>query len=262
MEKNLIDQVSQKVADLQEAGQLDLPKDYSAGNALRGAWLMLQDQTTKVNGQSMPVLDYCTRTSIASAMLKMVLDGLTPMKSQGSFIVYGNVLKWQREYAGILAMAKRSANVIDATAQIIWESDVFRFGVSNTGQNYIVSHETSFENIGGKIKGAYAVVRRDNFTDHVEIMTWEQIQKAWGMALGGLTKAHAQFPDQMAKKTVLNRALKLFVNSTSDEALYQEPEKELPTLDHLTTQIAERLLTETIEEPVDAPVVLNENPEW
>lgn len=256
MEKNLIDQVSQKVADLQEAGQLDLPKDYSAVNALRGAWLMLQD----IQVQGRPVLEVCTRESVSLALLRMVLDGLTPLKNQGAFVPRGNTLTWVREYAGNLAIAKRTTNVYDATAQIIWEGDDFQFGMNQAGQAYIIRHDQKFENIGGKIRGAYAVIKRSQATDHVEIMTWEQIKQAWSMNRN-TNKAHAQFPDQMAKKTVLNRALKLFVNSTSDDALYQEAEKELPTLDHLTTQIAERLLTETME-PVDAPVVLNENPEW
>ena len=75
--KELIEAVTDKVTQMQEAGQLDLPKDYSAANALRGAWLMLQDM--QVNGR--PVLEVCTKESVSFALLKMVLDGLTPLKN-------------------------------------------------------------------------------------------------------------------------------------------------------------------------------------
>lgn len=273
MEKaNLLDKVTERVAQMQEAGQLDLPKDYSAVNALRGAWLMLQDQTTKVAGSDVPVLEYCTPNSISSALFKMILDGLTPMKSQGAFIAYGNILKWQREYPGNLALAKRSAGILDAMAQVIWEGDVFRFGVTSSGNNYIIDHQSSFEHIGGKIKGAYAVLIRTPFTDHVEIMSFDQIQKAWSMAKGGITKAHTQFPDQMAKKTVLNRALKLFVNSSNDDAVLEDmkEEKPLQVLDHLTSQVAKNLEEETIGHPIDEPLEvetpifeqMETDPEW
>lgn len=247
---------------MQEAGQLDLPKDYSAANALRGAWLMLQD--IQVNGR--PVLEVCTKESVSFALLKMVLDGLTPLKNQGAFVPRGNTLTWVREYAGNLAIAKRTAGVIDANATIIWEGDDFIYDMSSIGVPRILRHDQKFENVGGKMLGAYAVIRRSILTDYVEIMTIDQIKQAWAMNRS-VNKAHTQFPDQMAKKTVLNRALKLLINSTSDEALFeQEPQThDLPMLDHITTQVAQDLAEETLGHQLEETPIFEQmenDPEW
>ena len=68
-----------------------------------------------------------------------------------------------------------------------------------------------------KIIGAYAILRGGN-TDCVEIMNISQIKASWNMgAARGSSEAHKTFTDQMVKKTVFNRALKYYVNSSSDE---------------------------------------------
>ena len=48
-------------------------------------------------------------------------------------------------------------------------------------------------------------------------MTMDEIRKAWaqGAAKGGCP-AHKNFPQEMAKKTVINRACKIFVNTSTD----------------------------------------------
>ena len=49
------------------------------------------------------------------------------------------------------------------------------------------------------------------------IMTMEQIQKAWNQgATKGNSPAHKNFTDEMAKKSVINRCCKNFVNSAKD----------------------------------------------
>ena len=48
-------------------------------------------------------------------------------------------------------------------------------------------------------------------------MTMDQIKKAWGQgATKGGSPAHKDFTEEMAKKTVINRACKRFINTSDD----------------------------------------------
>jgi recombination protein RecT len=104
---------------------------------------------------------------------------------------------------------------------VIYEGDVFEYGIGPDGRKKIIKHEQKLENINlAKIKGAYATVIRKDCVD-VEIMTFDQIKKSWAMNKAGITPAHTNFPDQMAEKTVMNRALKLLINSSDDSSLME-----------------------------------------
>jgi recombination protein RecT len=217
VDKTVADSVLKRVNEFVELGQLVLPKDYSAANAIRAAHLMLLDVKTK---DGKPVLSACTNQSIANAMLKMVTEGLSAAKRQGSFIAYGENLTWQREYAGTIALAKRVAGVKDVTANVIYEGDVFEYEIDPvTGRKKVIKHEQKIQNIDiNKIVGAYATVMFDDDSTKCEIMTMLQIMTAWnqGFMKGG-SPAHKNFTDQMAMKTVINRACKLEINSSDDE---------------------------------------------
>jgi recombination protein RecT len=77
-----------------------------------------------------------------------------------------------------------------------------------------------------KVKGAYAIVELADGLRAVEIMSMAQIQAAWNQgSTKGTSPAHKNFPDQMAMKTVINRALKLLINSSDDSDLFDEEEQ-------------------------------------
>lgn len=241
----IVDGVLTKVEELQSLGQLELPKDYSAPNALKAAYLVLIDQLDR---NEKPVLESCTSASIANALLKMVVDGGNVMKGQGSFIPYGNKLTWQREYAGTLAIAKRDAGVKHVNAQVIYEKDVFEYAINEEGVAYLVKHETSLKNIDlNNIEGAYCIVTMEDGTKLLTVMNIEQIKKAWMQgAAKGNSPAHKNFPDQMCIKTVINRALKLHVRSSDDSHLYSDDSKDYAS-QRSNDEVKEHQATEEIE---------------
>jgi recombination protein RecT len=221
-EKNITDKVLEKIRSFQAFGDLTLPKDYSAENAIKSAYLILVETTT---ADKKPVLQACSQPSIANALLNMVVQGLNPMKGQCTFIAYGNKLTLQREYAGTIALAKRVGGVADVKAQVIYEGDVFKYSIDPaTGRKVITEHTQSIDNIlPDKLKGAYATVILNDGTVDVDIMTMAQIRKSWEMGqTKGQSPAHRNFPDQMAMKTVIGRACKLYISSSNDSALYDE----------------------------------------
>lgn len=207
--------VQKRIEEMTQGHQLELPPDYSVGNALQEAWLRLQNVQDK---SGKPALQTCTKESIMTSMLDMAVQGLSPAKNQCYFVAYGNQLTLMRSYMGTVMVAKRFAGVKDVFAQVVYKGDVFEYEIDpGTGIRSVTKHTQALENIGKDIVAAYATVIKEDGTKYQEIMTKDQIQKAWAQgATKGKSPAHTNFPEEMAKKTVINRACKLFINSATD----------------------------------------------
>lgn len=219
VEKNVTDVVLNKVTGFAQRGELVLPDDYSAENALKSAWLALQSVEVKDGRKA---LDVCTKASIANSLLDMVVQGLSPAKKQCYFIPYGKELTLSRSYMGTVAVARRFGGIKDIRAQVVYQNDDFEYEIDPmTSDIKITRHAQKLENIDiAKIKAVYAVVLTSDDKYYVELMTMDQVRKAWGQgATKGNSPAHKNFAEEMAKKTVINRACKLFVNTSSDSAI-------------------------------------------
>ena len=220
--ENISDQVLEKVNKFTADGALILPRNYSVENNMKSAWLILQE-TLDRNGK--PVLEVCTKASVANALFDMVLQGMSVSKNQGYFIAYGNKLEFQRSYFGTVALAKRvhGGIVTEPVANVIYDGDEFIYTIDpSTGLVKIVKHDQKLENIDdSKIKAAYAIVTYADGKTQTTIMTIDQIKKAWNQgATKGQSPAHKNFPAEMCKKTVIGRACKLVINSSDDAWLY------------------------------------------
>lgn len=203
--------------------ELVLPANYSIENALKSAWLALQET---VNKDKVPVLQACSQASIANALLDMAVQGLNPGKDQCYFIAYGKTLVCQRSYFGTMAVAQRVAGASDIWAEVVYEADDFEYTISHNRKN-VSRHTQKLDNIKpGAIMAAYCVIEfKGDKPAFTEIMTIDQIKKAWAKskvdtAAPGST--HSQFPEEMAKRTVTNRACKALINSSSDDNLFLE----------------------------------------
>lgn len=211
------DKVLEKVHALSKAGKLQIPVNYSPENAIKTAILQLQETYTK---DRKPVLDACSQTSIANALLKMVINGWNPALQQCYFIAYGNKLSCQSSYFGKMLAARRSG-VISINANIIRKGDIIKTKTTQYGNIIIEQHEQKFENLDNEILGAYAIaVIRDlpePLNIRTEIMTMKQIKQAWLQSQSKELSVHNKFPEEMAKRTVINRLLKNIVNTSFDE---------------------------------------------
>lgn len=221
VKKDISAQVLAKVESFQKSGELVLPKDYIVENALKSAYIILSDPKNNL-------IEKCDKSSVAEALLKMVVYGVSPIKKQCYFIPYGQKLECSISYAGNIAIAKRYGNLKSIKGNAIFEGDVLEFEVdAMSGRRKIIKHTQSLESIGSTIlKGAYAVYELKDGTVDVEIMNIKQIQAAWGQGGSkGNSPAHKNFPDQMAVKTVINRACKLLISSSDDSILYDPLEE-------------------------------------
>lgn len=270
-EKNVTDEVLSRVQDLNKKGDLVIPPGYSAENAIKSAWLILQET---VDREKKPALQVCTKTSIANSLLDMVIQGLSPSKKQCYFVVYGNKLQLMKSYMGTVAVTKRLKGVKDVKAYCIYEGDEFEQEFNlDTATLKITKFNPKFENIDiNKIKGAFAIVLGEEGPIHTEVMNINQIKNSWNQGYAkGKSGAHSNFTDEMAKKTVINRACKMFVNTSDDSDILveafnntdKEPyeEKDIVSVDYEVKQeITEKANTKEIDIKQDEEKVIDVDP--
>ena len=114
--KAITERVSATLRGYAANNQLVIPADYSIENAMKAAWVILQDVTDK---DGHPALTWCTEPSIARALLNMAVLGVTPAKDQCYFIVYGKKLLCQVSYFGNIAIAKRVSDTIEVYSRVV-----------------------------------------------------------------------------------------------------------------------------------------------
>lgn len=239
---NIVDKVHNKIKVLETSGDLNLSKNYSPANALKSAFLILSELK---DSNKKPVLESCSQSSIANALLDMVVKGLSPFKNQGYFIAYAGKLQFQESYLGKIARCKRDSGLKTITSQAIYANDKFEFSVNpETGIKEITEHKQTLQSLSSKVIGAYAILKFKDGSEYVEIMNIEQIEKSWNMRQGnGLSKAHTQFSDEMAKKTVINRACKVFLNTSDDSEILADDKPKI----ELQKEVSENANKEIID---------------
>lgn len=263
VKKDISTQVLAKVDEFQKTGQLSIPKDYSPENALKAAYIVLSE--TK-NGKDQKALEKCTKSSVANALLKMVVWGLNPIKSQCYFIMYGDKLECVPDYSGNIAMAKRYGGLKHIKANAIFKDDVVEITIDpENGTKKITKHTQTIDSLGSNtIKGAYAVFEMEDGRVDTEIMNINQIETSWAQGgSNGNSPAHKKFPDQMAIKTVINRACKLIIRSSDDSVLYADEAAKDRTIDvtaeEVDYEINEKANKQTISMDIDDAEIVEDN---
>ena len=217
-ERNISDSVSNRVNQLSKDGRLNLPANYSVGNAITSAWLILQNTFDK---DKRPVLTSCTKESVANALLDMAIMGLNPAKKQGYFIAYGNQLSWFTSYFGKCAALRRVKGFeTEPVGTLIYEGDTFELGLNELNEEIITNHIKSWDaKVKNNIIGAYATVKYKGITKSV-VMTMREIKEAWGKSKTNVE--HKDFTGEYVKRTVINRLVKMLLQTTNDDDLLAE----------------------------------------
>jgi len=256
-ETSIVKAVEDRINELVGGGKLQIPPDYAVGNALRSAWLQLQ-QTTDKDGR--PVMQVCEKSSIANALLTMSILGLNPTKVQCYFITYGNILKCEPSYLGKIAIAKRvNPEIVGIFAEVVHEGDEFEYEI-RIGKKIIVRHIQKPENLKNPIQCVYAYAYDKNEKQIcTEIMTFDEIKTAWKKSRvkpvneDGSLKAgtpHSDFTTEMAKRTVINRLCKHIISTSNDETIIEAYEKTEMT----EAEVAVESAKEQLKTPVDVDI--------
>lgn len=237
---------------------LTFPKDYNYQNELMGAYLILKE-TQDANKK--PVLESCSQVSIANTLMDMVTLGVSMQKKQCYPVAYGGKLQCQISVYGNTCIARRYG-LKNIDAMCIYDGDTFTYHIENA-RIVIDEHKQDFLHINkDKIIGAYAIVTMDDGSQYVELMNMDMIKQAWKQGFGykeGGSGTHQKFTDQMAMKTVKNRALKYIIRTYGTQAVsdaydnFEETETDDRLVMDVQHDIAENANSEDFI--VDSPAV-------
>lgn len=215
-----VTQVATKIESMKQQGQINLPDNYSAVNALQAAYFTL---TAVDFGSKQALIDKVTPESVAFALQDMAIQGLSVAKKQGYFVPYGDKLQFLRSYHGTQAVLKRLHGVKDLWANVIWKGEEFEVEYNERGQLAFKAHKVNWKAATGKkedIEGAYCIIEREDGTQFLTVMTMDEILTAWSTAK--TQNVQNKYPQEMAKRTVINRASKAFINTSDDSDLLIE----------------------------------------
>ncbi len=222
--KGIIQKVTDNINSLVNNSELVLPEGYSAGNALKEAFLVLQKT---VNRAKQPVLTTCTQASIAEALLNTVVMGLSPARGHAYYIAHGKNLTLMRSYLGNSMLAKRlNPQIDDIHSAVVREGEEFFFDIIN-GNPDNITHKVDFTTMDNKIVGAYAVaVDGDGNVVKSTVMTMASIHKSWKQSQQKVFNpdgevnpgtVHEKFEEEMSKRTVLNKLCKGLISTSKNQ---------------------------------------------
>ena len=166
----------------------------------------------------------------------------------------------QRSYFGTVAALKRLSNVNKVKAEVIHQGDVFEIGSNDDMEMIVTKFEPKFENIDKPIIGAFAMIKLEDGTVNYTVMTKAEIDKSWQQSRNKNNKVQQNFGQEMAKRTVLNRAAKMFINTSDDSDLLtgsinntteNEFEREEPKEIQAQEKQADNLIKQALKQPVE-----------
>ncbi|MGQ7340913.1 recombinase RecT, partial [Streptococcus suis] len=128
-------------------------------------------------------------------------------------------LKMTRSYFGTMKVVKQLSNVKDIWAEVVFEGDVLKIRNDN-GRKVLESHETDWTNQDNAIIGAYCIIEKVDGERILTVMTKKEIDRSWQQSKN--KSVQNAFPQEMAKRTVINRAAKQFFNTSDDSDILIE----------------------------------------
>lgn len=206
-QKQVTSNVATRINQMKDSDGLMIAPKYSVSNALSSAYYALKNGNLLNKDQD----------SIYNALLDMVTQGLSPAKNQCYFVPYGNAVKLTRSYFGTMKVVKQLPEVKDIYAEVIYKGDEFKIKNEN-GRKVFVSHDTDWMNADNEIVGAYFIIEKEDSEKILTVMTKKEIDKSWSKAK--TKNVQNDFPQEMAKRTVINRAAKQFFNTSDDNDLF------------------------------------------
>ncbi|SUN13131.1 recombinase RecT [Streptococcus agalactiae] len=206
-QRQVTSNVATRINQMKDSDGLMIAPKYSVSNALSSAYHALKNEGLLNKDQD----------SIYNALFDMVTQGLSPAKNQCYFVPYGNTVKLTRSYFGTMKVVKQLPEVKDIYAEVIYKGDDFKIKNEN-GRKVFVSHDTDWMNADNEIVGAYCIIEKEDGEKILTVMTKKEIDKSWSKAK--TKNVQNDFPQEMAKRTVINRAAKQFFNTSDDNDLF------------------------------------------
>lgn len=192
---------------------LAVPEGYNVGNEV-SSLIYAISQTRDKDGRS--ALDICTPDQIMNQVRDCILDGLSIHKKHVWPIIYGGKLSLQVSVYGKTAAFKYMFPDYEIGANVLYEGDSYDYCTDPvTGYNYVTNVHSSLENRDRPIIGAYGSIYDIHTKERIYgcVMTIKEIHKNWEKSKNKDNAVQRDFPQEMAKRTLINRMVKFYVNS-------------------------------------------------
>lgn len=219
-QNEMVMKVAERVQQMVTDEQINIPQNYSVVNAVQAAYFKLTEVDFK---KRKALIDEATPESVAFALQDMAIQALSVAKNQGYFIVYGDKMQFTRSYHGTQAVIKRMSGIKDIWANVIWKGETFDVEYNDRGQLAFKGHKVDWKAATGKkedIEGAYCIIERDDGIQFLTVMTMDEIKTSWSQS--SMKAVQDKYPQEMSKRTVINRAAKAFINTSDDSDLFIE----------------------------------------
>lgn len=155
-----------------------------------------------------PALLRCSQASFAASVLQAAELGLEPSGALGHayLVPYGTDCQLIISYKGMIALARRSGEIVSIEARAVYERDSFslRFGIDAT-----VEHVPYLDGERGPLKFVYAVAKLAGGGVQLDVMNRTEVEAIRNRSKAGKSGPWVTDFDEMAKKTVLRRLFKM-----------------------------------------------------
>lgn len=184
--------------------KLALPKHLSADRLLRVAFTSILRTPGLLN---------CTRESLLSCIMTCAQLGLEPDQflGQAYLIPFKNAKKGVMEcqlmpgYRGYIALARRTGEVQSISSQVVYTNDKFAL---QYGLEERLDHQPA-DGERGKPKGVYVVFHYKDGSRSFDYMSVSDVERIRKRSKSAQTGPWVTDWDEMAKKTVIKRHVKL-----------------------------------------------------
>lgn len=175
---------------------------------------------------SNPDLLNCSPLSIVEAIREAAALRLEPTGLLGDayLVKYGNNARLMPGYRGLMKLARRSGDVVNIDAQVVYAGDAFDVQL---GTEPRIEHLPLIEGDRGNFRGAYAWARLATGELVIDWMSYADIEQVRKSSKAATSGPWVGFWSEMARKTVIRRLMKrLPLTTEADRALELEAEAE------------------------------------
>lgn len=182
-----------------------------------------------------PRLQQCSGSSLLQCVISAAELGLDPGGALGhAYLVPFNDKKRGMTctliigYKGMVDLARRSGQLAQIEAHVVHEGDDFQveFGLSP-----VMRHKPKLDGEPGRPLLAYMLARMKDGSVHCEVMTWAEIQRVRRRSRSADDGPWVTDEEEMAKKTVIRRGMKLMPLSVEVARAFEMEEDDSPAID-------------------------------
>lgn len=172
-------------------------------------------------------LQKCTLQSFVMAVIEAAEVGLAIDGKLAHAVPYGDKCTCIVDYRGLIEVARRSGSIADIRPGIVCEHDTFAHGISGPVSH--LEHTYRHDEDRGDLVAVYAIIEFPDGRWSYELMQRAEVEAIRSRARAKSGPWQTDFAE-MAKKTVIRRALKRYAADERLGAAIEMADREFPAL--------------------------------